>query len=117
MEHKRKKGELERLSELFLSYDEPKPEKRESPHTNMDQTKPYEELGRDRLRVEERVKIEREINYPDIPAAQPEIKRQLLKLIDEGYTIVGVKLKRWKETEEFARKVLTEEILSLRTSE
>ncbi|GEM_PF-6981862 len=112
MPNKGREGELERLSQLFLS-SESKPEKAQEASYAMEQPETYGELGKERLRVEEKIQIKRELNYPDIPAAQSEIKRQVLKLLEEGYTIVSVQLKRQKQTEEFAKKVTTEENLFL----
>ncbi len=109
MQDNTRERELERLSRLFLSSDE---EKKEAP-TPSEPAQGYSDLGKERLRVEEEVQTWRKITYPDIPPAQAELRRRLIKLLDEGYNILSVKLRRRTETVEQAKRAITEEEIHL----
>jgi len=98
--------EMERLSSLFLSMESKDPHKGKALYLPADISSGQEQQG---VYKEEKVQIKREVVYPNIPPAQAEIKRYLLRLLKDNYRIISVKLKKREEVPESAKRVVYEE--------
>ncbi|MDY6989214.1 MAG: hypothetical protein SWQ30_14280 [Thermodesulfobacteriota bacterium] len=106
MEQKSPVHELARISDLFVSSSD---KEETGPTGVLERQGTSSDQAGDESEVEETITVRKRIAYPATENARENIKRCLLKHLDEDYMICRVELKRTKEISRPGAKKRTEE--------
>jgi uncharacterized Rossmann fold enzyme len=105
MAKKSRAGELENIADFFIS----SKDKEEAAEDSLNALAEDPNPGEAEFEVEETVSVRKRITYPDGANAQDNIKRCLLKHLEEKYKIHRVELKKTVDMEMPGNKKKTQE--------
>jgi len=102
--------ELSSVSSLFIST----PEQKKGLSAHVSELKGIDwGHPRDDCEIEETVTVRKRVAYPNTRSAQENMKKSLFKLLQDGYALSRVELRRTAETSEPGNRIVTTEEISM----